>query len=71
MDRPTRLTIPQNTQMVYEGSRSLVRRPMQVDQDSLDLEKVALESIEVSPRLEVLRGGAAVDSTMVSQIISE
>lgn len=67
MDGPTRHPIPQDANMVDKRCGPLIRCLVQLNENALDLLKVALEGIQEAPCLKVLGRGAATRDNCVSQ----
>ena len=59
VDRPARLRVAQDALVVDERLRALVRGQVELDEDPLDVDQVALERVEEPARLEVLRRRAS------------
>ena len=55
VNRPPSLRVAQDALVVDERLRALVRGEVELDEDPLDVEQVALERVEEAARLEVLR----------------
>lgn len=68
MNRPAGLPVAQDTDMVDEMCGSMVSRLMQLDENPLDLLKVALQGIQESPGLKVLGCSASNQDGRVSEM---
>jgi hypothetical protein len=61
VDRAAGLGVAQDPEVVDERRRALVGGPMELDEDALDLQEIALQGIQEAAGLQVFRGGTAVN----------
>jgi hypothetical protein len=65
VDRAAGLGVAQDPEVVYERRRALVGGPVELDEDALDLQEIALQGIQEAAGLQVFRGGTAVNRMLI------
>ena len=70
VDRPARLRVAQDALVIDERLRALVGGQVELDEDPLDVDQVALERVEEAAGLEVLRRRASSHQEKVMLVTS-